>query len=67
MVTRNLLFVYDIKATRKDEDEDGFTWEIKSNQYDEKDITGKQIQDSKIVWALYDSVSKPCEVLTSLY
>jgi hypothetical protein len=57
-VTRNLLFLFDIKATRKDEDEDGFTWEIKNSQYDKKDITEKQIQHSKIVWALYDSVSK---------
>jgi hypothetical protein len=64
-VTRDLIFLFDIKATRKDEDEDGFTWKIKNCQYNIKEGTEKdELKDSKIVWALYDSVRKPCTVPT---
>jgi hypothetical protein len=67
--TRELLFIFDIKATRRDEDDQGFTWEIKDYRYNDwKECAEKEeakMKDCKerIVWALYDSVRKPCAVL----
>jgi hypothetical protein len=58
--TQNLLFLVDIKATRVDEDDKGFTWEIKPYIYDKK-----YAEESKknLVWELYDNVSKTCSFL----
>jgi protein tyrosine phosphatase len=67
---RRLLFVFDIKATRNEESE-GFTWEIKDFQYKDweecKDVEERKVKIKKstevLEWALYDSVSNPCTVL----
>lgn len=52
--TQNLLFLFDIKATRKIEDDEGFTWEIEPYMYDEKNV--KESKEN-FVWELYDNVS----------
>jgi hypothetical protein len=68
--TQKLLYVFDIKATRNEESE-GFTWEIKDFQYKDweecKDVEERKVKIKKstevLEWALYDSVSNPCTVL----
>jgi hypothetical protein len=51
---RSLLFVFDIAATRKGENGQGFTWEIKDYQYGSNARTPEQIKHSKqrLGWAL---------------
>jgi hypothetical protein len=68
--TKELISIFDIKAAKKAEEEHGFSWQIKEYRYNdwkeckEEEIQKEQIEDSKkrLVWALYDNVSRPCGV-----
>lgn len=65
--TKELISIFDIKASKKAQDEQGFSWTIKEYRYNdwneckEEELREKKIKDSKerLVWALYDNVSRP--------
>jgi hypothetical protein len=64
--TKQLISIFDIKADKKAENEQGFSWVIKEYRYNdwkeckEQERRKDLVQDSKerLVWALYDNVSR---------
>lgn len=66
--TKQLISIFDIKADKKAENEQGFSWVTKEYRYNdgkeckEQELRETLIKDSKerLVWALYDNVSRPC-------
>jgi hypothetical protein len=67
IVASKLLFLYDIKATGKQEDDEGFIWEVKTHQYDDSDkLTGKESNET-FSWALYNNVSKTRTIFRFIY
>jgi hypothetical protein len=92
--TKQLISIFDIKADKKAENEQGFSWVIKEYRYNdwkqcneqelrrvvkeyryndwkecnEQELRKTLVKDSKekLVWALYDNVSRPCCVRADL-
>jgi hypothetical protein len=49
---KECLVLFDIKAAGKEEDDEGYTWEIEQHKYDK----AKKESEDSFLWALYDSV-----------
>jgi hypothetical protein len=54
VLLKECLVLFDIKAVGKEEDHEGYTWEIHTYKYDKS--KEKESEDS-FLWALYDNVS----------
>lgn len=61
------LLLFDIVATGPDQDDEGFTWQVKKYKYDDRDPCAKIKSADGFSWALYDNVSKPRAVLGFIY